>query len=102
MAADLSCSATLDGKEIFSGKSEVIDHAAEVQLGTFNDVELLGRAYLGQVSALMFFDGVMFGSISMNAASYTMLILGEGELSLFCRLDESFMRDTDFYRFKGQ
>jgi len=89
LSAELSCSAELDGKEILRGTVAVVDETAELSLGTYQDVELIGRAIMGQVSALMIFDGVMFGSISMYAASYKMYMIGTGELSLFCRLDDS-------------
>lgn len=91
LAADFSCSASLNGKEILSDKIEVTENSAEIYLGTYKDVELIGNTIMGQVSAFMIFDGVMFGSISMNSASYTMFRIGEGELSLFCHLDDSFL-----------
>lgn len=86
LAADLSCSALVNGKEIFRDQIDVTGETTELHLGAYREVELIGTAIQGQVSALMIFDGVMFGSISMNEASYTMFMIGEGELSLSCRL----------------
>ncbi len=88
-ATDFSCTASIDGKEIRSQKVEVMEDITEVSLGIYKEVELIGSAIQGQVSAFMIFDGVMFGSISMNAASYNMFMIGEGELNLSCALIDS-------------
>ena len=87
-ATDFTCTASLDDRELITKTVEITDDETELNLGLYRDVELVGTAILGQVGAYMIFDGVIFGSISMGQASYKMFMIGEGELSLFCRLED--------------
>lgn len=83
-----TCTSSLNGNELKTESVVVTEDQTELSLGFYKDIELVGTAIMGQVSALMFFDGVMFGSISMGEASYDMFMVEDGELSLYCRLND--------------
>ena len=87
-ADTFTCVSSLNGKELSRASAPVTeDGLSMVELGMFRDVELSGETYFGQVSAFMVFDGVIYGSIAMGAASYKLYMIGTGELQLDCFLE---------------